>query len=198
MQVKAGSGTVRYTASVTHTVIFLKHMNNVSESIDSTRFDAREIPCRIKHGMIFQRWNELPVGSYFVLVNDHDPVPLYYQFAAQFPGAFSWEYLVEGPDEFQVKITRLAASPANTPIPPPPRGCNSSAAPGELDTRGLEPPEPLIRILTAVESLPSGSSLRARTDRKPLHLFPELDARGVRHTTEEQSDGSWVTTLHRA
>jgi len=36
-------------------------------------------------------------------------VPLYYQFAAQWPGAFTWEHLVKGPDEFRVKITRLKA-----------------------------------------------------------------------------------------
>lgn len=173
-------------------------MNNVTETIDPARFDVREIPCRTKHGLIFQRWNELPIGRHFVLINDHDPVPLYYQFAAQFPGAFTWEYLVEGPDRFEVKITRLTASPTTAPIAPPPRGCHSASAPGELDTRGLEPPEPLVRILTAVESLRAGTVLRARTDRKPLHLFPELDTRGVRHTTEEQSDGSWITTLERA
>jgi uncharacterized protein (DUF2249 family) len=72
-------------------------------------FDVRDIPCRVKHGQIFQRWLELPVGDFFVLVNDHDPVPLYYQFTAQFPGAFNWEYLVRGPEEFQVQITKVAA-----------------------------------------------------------------------------------------
>ena len=63
----------------------------------------------MKHGQIFQRWLDLAVGDFFVLVNDHDPVPLYYQFTAQFPGAFNWEYLVRGPEEFQVRITKVAA-----------------------------------------------------------------------------------------
>ena len=69
--------------------------------------DVRPIPCAIKHGQIFARWKNLPLHNYFVLVNDHDPIPLYYQFAAEFPGQFSWEYLERGPEEFQVKITRL-------------------------------------------------------------------------------------------
>jgi uncharacterized protein (DUF2249 family) len=34
-------------------------------------------------------------------------VPLRYQFAAQWPEAFTWEHLVKGPDEFRVKITKL-------------------------------------------------------------------------------------------
>ena len=72
--------------------------------------DVRPIPCSIKHGLIIRTWIDLPVGDHFILLNDHDPVPLYYQFAAQWPGAFSWEHLVKGPDEFRVKITKLRAS----------------------------------------------------------------------------------------
>lgn len=69
--------------------------------------DVRPIPCSVKHGLIIQKWLELAVGDYFVLLNDHDPVPLHYQFSAEWPEAFSWEHLVKGPDEFQVKITKL-------------------------------------------------------------------------------------------
>ena len=69
--------------------------------------DVRPIPCSVKHGLIIQTWLQLPVGDHFVLLNDHDPVPLYYQFAAQWPGTFEWKHLVKGPDEFRVKITKL-------------------------------------------------------------------------------------------
>ena len=69
--------------------------------------DVRPIPCSIKHGLIIQTWLALPVREHFILLNDHDPVPLYYQFAAQWPGAFTWEHLVKGPAEFRVKITKL-------------------------------------------------------------------------------------------
>jgi uncharacterized protein (DUF2249 family) len=69
--------------------------------------DVRLIPCSIKHGMIIRTWLELAVGEYFILLNDHDPVPLRYQFAAEWPDAFSWEHLVKGPAEFRVKITKL-------------------------------------------------------------------------------------------
>lgn len=69
--------------------------------------DVRPIPCSVKHGLIIRTWLDLPVGDHFILLNDHDPVPLYYQFAAQWPGAFTWEYRVKGPDEFRVQITKL-------------------------------------------------------------------------------------------
>lgn len=83
--------------------------------------DVRPIPCSVKHGLIIQTWIDLPVGGHFILLNDHDPVPLYYQFSAQWPGAFAWEHLVKGPDEFRVKITRLKAS--TTVADPAPSCC---------------------------------------------------------------------------
>jgi uncharacterized protein (DUF2249 family) len=175
-------------------------MNQTSDTIDLTHFDVRRIPCRAKHAQIFQRWAELPVGGHFVLVNDHDPVPLYYQFEALFRGAFTWEYLVDGPEEFHVKITRLALSPFITP-PPPPRRPAQATAPSEganeLDLRGMEPPEPMLRILNTLERTRAGATFRARTDRQPLHLFAELASRGAQHVCEAASDGSWITTITR-
>ena len=69
--------------------------------------DVRPIPCSVKHGLIIRNWLELAVGDHFILLNDHDPVPLFYQFSAEWPGAFTWEHLVKGPEEFRVKITKL-------------------------------------------------------------------------------------------
>jgi uncharacterized protein (DUF2249 family) len=167
-------------------------------------FDVRPIPCRVKHGLIFQRWLDLPVGQHFVLLNDHDPVPLRYQFEAEFPGALSWEYLERGPEDFRVKITKLRATLGATTIPagcvPPPASAAPVADQGvaEVDARGLEPPEPLIRILSALESLPAGATLRAHTDREPCHLFGESTQRGFRHESKAQPDGSWLTVLTRA
>jgi len=77
--------------------------------------DVRPIPCSVKHGLIIIQWLDLAVGEHFILLNDHDPVPLYYQFAAQWPEAFTWEHLVKAPDEFRIKITKLKppAAPAS-------------------------------------------------------------------------------------
>jgi len=169
---------------------------NSTSTVDLTHFDVRRIPCRVKHAQIFQRWAELPVGSHFVLVNDHDPVPLYYQFEALFRGAFTWEYLVDGPTEFHVKITRLAPSPFAVP-PPPPRRPAANGTPEELDLRGMEPPEPMLRILERLEATAPGGTFAARTDRQPIHLFAELTARGAQHTCEAANDGSWLTTITR-
>ena len=44
-----------------------------------------------------------------MLINDHDPKPLRYQFEAQYPGEFTWDYLQTGPKAWRVRIGRAAA-----------------------------------------------------------------------------------------
>jgi uncharacterized protein (DUF2249 family) len=87
--------------------------------------DVRPIPCPIKHGLILKTWRELPVGDFFILLNDHDPVPLRYQFLAEFGDAFTWDYLERGPEDFRVKITKLQALP-ETSASPSACGCSAS------------------------------------------------------------------------
>ena len=80
--------------------------------------DVRPIPCSIKHGLILKTWADLPVGDHFILLNDHDPVPLHYQFAAQWPGTFEWKHLLKGPEEFRIRITKLKALEPSAATPP--------------------------------------------------------------------------------
>src|SRR5262245_65455794 len=68
--------------------------------------DVRPMPPRERHPTIFGTWAELAFGESILLVNDHDPVPLYYQFAAEHSGTFRWEYLEEGPEVFHVRIAK--------------------------------------------------------------------------------------------
>ncbi len=85
-------------------------MNNTESIVNSDKvMDVRPIPCSIKHGLILKTWFNLAPGDYFILLNDHDPIPLRYQFEAEFGDSFAWEYLERGPAEFRVKISKLAA-----------------------------------------------------------------------------------------
>ncbi len=68
--------------------------------------DVRVIPPREKHPAIFSTFGALGPGDAFVLVNDHDPVPLRYQFEAQHGGKYSWDYLEQGPAVWRVRIAR--------------------------------------------------------------------------------------------
>jgi len=68
----------------------------------------------------------------------------------------------------------------------------------EVDARGLEPPEPMVKILSELDQIPEGVVLRAFTDRRPLHLLDALVARGFRAESFEQSlHGGWITDIRR-
>ena len=73
--------------------------------------DVRMLVPGHRHQKIFQLVDNLQPGKAFVLVNDHDPKPLYYQLEAEYPGQFSWTYLERGPDIWRVEIgkQKLAA-----------------------------------------------------------------------------------------
>jgi uncharacterized protein (DUF2249 family) len=66
--------------------------------------DVRRVPPAQRHPLIFDTFADLTPGASFVLVNDHDPKPLYYQFAAEHTGEFTWDYLEQGPVNWQVRI----------------------------------------------------------------------------------------------
>ena len=59
-----------------------------------------------RHPLIFRTFDDLGEGESFILVNDHDHKPLYYQLLHERTGNFAWEYLQEGPDAWKVKISK--------------------------------------------------------------------------------------------
>lgn len=70
--------------------------------------DARTVPPARRHAAIFSAFDSLATGEAFVLLNDHDPKPLLYQFQAQYAGPFEWNVLEAGPECFRIEIRRRA------------------------------------------------------------------------------------------
>jgi len=68
--------------------------------------DVRTEPPARRHELIFDTYDGLQPGEGFVLVNDHDPKPLWYQFEAEHAGAYAWDYLEQGPEVWRVRIGR--------------------------------------------------------------------------------------------
>ncbi len=66
--------------------------------------DVRSYVPAERHRLIFEKFDQLKPAESFILVNDHDPKPLYYQFAAEHEGEFTWEYLEKGPQAWRVRI----------------------------------------------------------------------------------------------
>ena len=54
-----------------------------------------------------------------------------------------------------------------------------------VDNRGLEPPEPMVRILAIVQQLAPGQRMEALNERRPMLLYPKIEELGLPHETEE-------------
>lgn len=103
-----------------------------------------------------------------VLRAPFEPIPLY---AALGKRGFLHRAERLGPDDWSVSFYREGGSRR------------------VLDVRGLEPPEPMVRVLEEVERLSPGAVLEVRHDRRPMFLYPQLEARGLVHETDESEPG---------
>lgn len=104
--------------------------------------------------------------------------------------------------DWEILFTRSGETPAAVKTSAPgPRAVREVETEGgrwiEVDARGLEPPMPMVTILEALADLPDSAKLRAHTDRRPMHLYAQLEERGFAGETEEQTDGSFITQIHR-
>ena len=85
--------------------IFVFYYNKYMETTDI--LDVTVIEPRFKHPTIFDKFDLVLPGNSFIIHNDHDPKPLYYQFLAERGQIFTWEYLETGPEVWRVKIGKL-------------------------------------------------------------------------------------------
>jgi regulator of cell morphogenesis and NO signaling len=58
----------------------------------------------LKHSTIYEHFDALEQGEDFIIHNDHDPKPLYYALLNDRGEVFSWDYVQQGPEIWEVKI----------------------------------------------------------------------------------------------
>jgi len=73
-----------------------------------TVLDLRTVPPFQRHPLVFATFDALSRGESFVLINDHDPIPLNRQMESMRPHQLTWEYIERGPDIFQIRVRRIA------------------------------------------------------------------------------------------
>jgi uncharacterized protein (DUF2249 family) len=168
-------------------------MNEKIVTLD-VRDDIRQgrQPC----GKILQTAESLKDGEALRLIAPFEPVPLFsllagkgFSHQAKPLSAGDWEVLFSRQSTPVAVESQLPASCQSA------CGCHSVV---EVDARGLEPPQPMVKILEELAALPAGASLFARTDRRPMHLYAHLEQRGFAGESEEQADGSFLTHIRRA
>jgi tRNA 2-thiouridine synthesizing protein A len=88
------------------------------------------------------------------------------------------------------RIRGASYSPCVAPVPVPasrllrqgvwamPEQDVGSSEPRVVDVRWLEPPEPFVRVVAALEELPPGGTLRVLIHREPYPLYQMLDEEG--------------------
>jgi uncharacterized protein (DUF2249 family) len=133
------------------------------------------------------------------LLAPFEPKPLFGVLAQQ---GFSNTATQTAAGDWEVFFTRsphaaTVPAAASASAPAPTAACSGTPV-LDVDARGLEPPQPLVKILETVTSLPRGARLRARTDRRPMHLYAQLESRGFVGESEEQPDGSFITYIRHA
>ena len=139
----------------------------------------------------------LQTNEQLLLIAPFEPVPLFRVMEKQ---GFRHTVQSNKPDDWEVLFMRHPdAQPAEAGVTAP---CSNASAPGsseivEVDARGLEPPQPLVKILESLAALPAGAELRACTDRRPMHLYAQLQEQGFASATEEQPDGTFLTHIRR-
>lgn len=128
-----------------------------------------------------------------LLLAPFEPIPLVGVLAKQ---GFTHNAKRLDSGDWEVVFSRNGAAAPAPAKPVAPENCPGKPAPFvDVDCRGLEPPQPMVKILEALTTLPAGAALRAKTDRRPMHLYAPLEDRGFAGTTEEQNDGSFITII---
>lgn len=83
------------------------------QTANETIINVPEIEPRLKHQTIFQAFGNLKPGESLIIHNDHDPKPLYFHLREMHGDVFTWEYLEQGPQWWDIRITLRGANQQN-------------------------------------------------------------------------------------
>jgi regulator of cell morphogenesis and NO signaling len=76
------------------------------QTVEENIINVTLIEPKLKHPTIFQKFDALTSGESLVIHNDHDPKPVYYQLLGERGDIFTWQYLQQGPEWWDVRITK--------------------------------------------------------------------------------------------
>ena len=126
--------------------------------------------------IIMAALERLEPGEGLRLYAPFKPVPLFDVMASK--GFAHREAELEG-GEWEIRFMPDDGSiEASEPASPAPGDEDWPEPAVHLDNRDLDPPEPMVRILAALERLAPGQTLSALLSREPIFLFRELEKRG--------------------
>lgn len=148
-------------------------------------------------GKIMATVSALGDGEGLRLLATFKPIPLFSVLGSK---GFSYEAREIGGGDWEVLFTPPGETGERQEAPAPSLASDAGAWPQparHMDNRELDPPEPMVRILAAVEEMKSGEVLSALLCREPLFLLPELAKRGHGWQGAFEPDGTTYRLLVR-
>jgi regulator of cell morphogenesis and NO signaling len=151
-----------------------------------------------KHPAVFKTFDSLKEGASFILQNDHDPIPLFYEMKAELGDTFIWEKLENGPEIWRVKLTKskAATQPTQQAIN---KGTDTKAEIlGTLNVTLIEPRLKHPTIFEHFDALQPGQAFYILNDHDPKPLYYQMIAvRGNVFTWkyEEQGPDIWKVLI---
>jgi len=141
---------------------------------NETVIDVPSIEPKLKHQTIFHTFGNLNAGESFIIHNNHDPKPVYYQLLDMHGDVFTWEYLQQGPQWWDIRVTRkVAAEQAQSELPT----FDIPGANGKeiiINIPSLEPRLKHPTIFKTFDTLQTGESLIIHNDHDPKPVYYQL------------------------
>lgn len=107
------SGAPHRLVAIEESVLFVLAVGAALGTKGVTKeLDLRAVPRPERHPLVFANLDALAMGESFILINDHDPIPLARQINDMRMGEVSWEYERREAPVFRIRITRVAPGEA--------------------------------------------------------------------------------------
>ena len=152
----------------------------------------------LKHPTILKKFDELKNGESFLLVNDHDPIPLYYEMKAEKGDIFDWKKIENGPEVWKVEIvkTKDNTAPLNTITK---QTIEKKDDLFVLNVTLIEPRQKHPTIFRYFDELLPGEAFRILNDHDPKPLYYQmLGERGNVFTWEYLEKGPmWLVEIRK-
>ncbi len=152
--------------------------------------DVREMQRRHEEpfSRIMQAVGAVPAGRIFRLRNTFEPLPLYEVLGKR--GFKAWAMQL-AEDDWITYFYREAPAPSRSSQDSLqlPANAKLDTADKVVDIIDLVPPEPMIKVLTALEEMEPDRTLLVNHQRRPIYLLQVLDERGYPYRVVEHDDG---------
>jgi regulator of cell morphogenesis and NO signaling len=144
-----------------------------------------------KHPTVLNKFDNLKVGESFLLINDHDPIPLYYEMKAEKGEVFTWKKVENGPEVWKVEITKTGGSSTGTSVLAEQKSAETKDN-FVLNVTLIEPRLKHPTIFKHFDALKEGQALQILNDHDPKPLYYQmLGERGNVFTWEYLEKGPW-------